>query len=508
MNMSDVLVFLRIVNTIVAFAITVLSLKKSNENPLFKHIASLTAMLGFWDFIRLFLLQTKDPLLWFFMARYLYVCIALSALFLFYYAQSYCMPQFPPLFRKLMAIIPVITCILSITANKHSLFINLSPDKEVFAVIHNPLVFGPWFYVHAIYSYILIFFSCILFSVKIFSPEVKNRGAVAAMTVNAFLFTLVNIVGTFVIQTDIIHLLSLITHLFSINAFYFLTYLDSDQMVPYYGKKDFFQNFNQPVLVFNAKNELLEANTDAVNFFSATNIPHKPYTLYNDIFCECRFAPIKSREQTASVLYLQHIETGKVFLCYKKTILDPKKNKAIGTTLIMYNASMLGNLIQTIEENAFTDVPCACLNRACFELRKEGILNNTPKPCLLLVADIDNLKKVNDMFGHNAGDEYIKIYAAILKKTLKMPNTLFRIGGDEFFAFIPHFTGTNIESIIKKTEALCAKQKKPWNFYISIGFSIVKTADTDFTKHFAQADSDMYRHKQKHKNLPFLKESV
>ena len=140
--MSDVLVFLRIVNTIVAFAITVLSLKKSNENPLFKHIANLTAMLGFWDFIRLFLLQTKDPLLW----------------FLFYYAHSYCMPQFPPLFRKLMAIIPVITCILSITANKHSLFINLSPDKEVFAVIHNPLVFGPWFYVHAIYSYILIFF--------------------------------------------------------------------------------------------------------------------------------------------------------------------------------------------------------------------------------------------------------------------------------------------------------------------------------------------------------------
>ena len=54
MNMSDVLVFLRIANTIVAFAITVLSLKKSNENPLFKHIANLTAMLGFWVFIRLF----------------------------------------------------------------------------------------------------------------------------------------------------------------------------------------------------------------------------------------------------------------------------------------------------------------------------------------------------------------------------------------------------------------------------------------------------------------------
>ena len=69
------------------------------------------------------------------------------------------------------------------------------------------------------------------------------------------------------------------------------------------------------------------------------------------------------------------------------------------------------------------------------------------------------------MFGHNAGDEYIKICAAILKKTLKMPNTLFRIGGDEFFAFIPHFTGTNIESIIKKRK-LYAPNKKSRGIFI------------------------------------------
>ena len=353
--MTEILDFFRIMNAISAFIITIFSLKKSNENPVFKPIAYLTAMLGFWNLIRFFLLQTKDLHLSFIMMRSIYTCIAFSALFLFYYAQAYCIPNFRPLYRTFMTIIPVITCILSITAGHHSFFISLNPNIAVFGIGLKPFIYGPWFFVHAFYSYILIFLSCILLFIKLFSPQVKNHKAVLVITASVTLFTVMNIIGTFVAQTEPVLLVSLISHFLSINALYFFTSWDMDQKGLYLGKKDFFQGFDQPVLIFNIKNELLEANTSAVQFFTDADIPIKQYSLYSDLFCQQHFVPIQAQEQNDSASYLQHITTGKVFFCYKRTVLNPQNNKGIGTTIIMYDAGMLGELIQKIEQNAFID---------------------------------------------------------------------------------------------------------------------------------------------------------
>ena len=125
-----------------------------------------------------------------------------------------------------------------------------------------------------------------LFFIKLFSPRVKNRKAVLAITVSIFIFMLMNVIGTFVAITEKLLFLSLFSHFISVNTLYFLTYWDMDQKGIYHGKKDFFQDFNQPVLIFNAKNELLEANANAVQFFTALTIPIKQYTLYGDIFCD------------------------------------------------------------------------------------------------------------------------------------------------------------------------------------------------------------------------------
>ena len=500
MSMTDILDFFRILNAAAAFIIAVCSLKKSNWNPVFKPIAYLAAMLGFWNLIRFFLLQTHELQLSFIMTRFIYTCIAFSALFLFYYAQLYCLPNFPLFYHRLMAVIPVITCVLSITANRHSFFIVLNPEVKIFDIKLHPFIYGSWFYVHALYSYALIFLSCILFLIKVFSPHVKNRKAVIAITVAVCVFAVMNIIGTFIAQTETISLLSLLAHLFSINALYFLTYWDMDQKGLYLGRKDFFQGFSQPVLIFNTKTELLKANAAAVQFFTKAAIPIQRYSLYGDMFCSRFFVPIQSREQTDYALYMQHRATGKVFLCHKKRVVNPQNNKSVGTTVIMYDAGMLGELIQKIEQNAFTDALCGCLNRSCFELRKETIAQNAAKPCLLLVADIDDLKKVNDSFGHNAGDDYIQTCAGILKKAINTPNTLFRIGGDEFVAFIPHCTETDAEIIVKKIKTLCIEQKKSWKVSVSVGFSMIKNTNTDLMQHFTQADGAMYMHKQKHKH--------
>ena len=76
---------------------------------------------------------------------------------------------------------------------------------------------------------------------------------------------------------------------------------------------------------------------------------------------------------------------------------------------------------------------------------------------------------------------------------------LFRIGGDEFCAFISHCTESDAERIVNKIAALCKAQHERWPVSISIGFSVIEDDNADFEYYFAQADSNMYLQKQSHK---------
>src|SRR5690606_33209115 len=56
----------------------------------------------------------------------------------------------------------------------------------------------------------------------------------------------------------------------------------------------------------------------------------------------------------------------------------------------------------------------------------------TGLPCSLIMADIDNFKKINDTFGHQAGDEAIVTFASLLKSMCRTGDLVARYGGEEF----------------------------------------------------------------------------
>jgi diguanylate cyclase (GGDEF)-like protein len=70
-------------------------------------------------------------------------------------------------------------------------------------------------------------------------------------------------------------------------------------------------------------------------------------------------------------------------------------------------------------------------NRACFNTALAGLPCDEPGSWALLIADLDNLKVVNDTFGHQTGDALIREVAARLDAACR-PDRTFRIGGDEF----------------------------------------------------------------------------
>ena len=105
------------------------------------------------------------------------------------------------------------------------------------------------------------------------------------------------------------------------------------------------------------------------------------------------------------------------------------------------------------ERLAHTDSLTGLPNRASFDVTLSGLACDQPASWSLLVVDLDNLKVVNDTFGHRAGDQLLRIVAARLADAAA-PHRVFRLGGDEFATLVQdNCTTEAVDKIARKVRA-------------------------------------------------------
>ncbi len=124
-----------------------------------------------------------------------------------------------------------------------------------------------------------------------------------------------------------------------------------------------------------------------------------------------------------------------------------------------------------------TDELTKLYNRRGFFELVQKIVNyktNSGKQAMILFADMDNLKQVNDKFGHKSGDFALKQIADILTKSFEKDAIIARFGGDEFVAFSlcsdlinSETVSTSIDNLSKKLNDTCDKP-----FYIDVSYGI------------------------------------
>lgn len=124
------------------------------------------------------------------------------------------------------------------------------------------------------------------------------------------------------------------------------------------------------------------------------------------------------------------------------------------------------------------------------------------------ILDIDHFKKINDKYGHSAGDKALKIIAKMMKQEIRKSDFIFRIGGEEFVLLL-----TNTD--VSKAEILVEKLRKAVNasdFHfnqervtLSLSAGLTETRDEDDVESiYERADSALYRAKNSGRNCQIV----
>jgi diguanylate cyclase len=114
------------------------------------------------------------------------------------------------------------------------------------------------------------------------------------------------------------------------------------------------------------------------------------------------------------------------------------------------------------EETGMRDALTTVWNRRAFDkmlAHQAHEAQRKQEPLSLILADIDHFKKINDRFGHQLGDEVIRLVAATLSRNVKGKDTVARYGGEEFALILPQTSLENAVSVAQQIKRQLETQR-------------------------------------------------
>lgn len=130
-------------------------------------------------------------------------------------------------------------------------------------------------------------------------------------------------------------------------------------------------------------------------------------------------------------------------------------------------------------------------------------------PLTLAIIDLDHFKKINDAFGHQAGDDALIIFSRICGKTLRIHDLYGRYGGEEWLLACPHTKRNEVYNIIERIREQYAQASVPGipdshPLAFSAGISQLRSSDSHLEQIIQRADNALYQAKSQGRNQTVL----
>ena len=175
-------------------------------------------------------------------------------------------------------------------------------------------------------------------------------------------------------------------------------------------------------------------------------------------------------------------------------IIDSIVFSLLGLTsgYVVNNTKIRGFIIeQQLQEISRIDQLTQMRNRNAYELEHLSIIEICKQSLAVIYIDVNGLHEVNNEKGHDYGDRMLKCIASEVKKSFSDEYT-YRIGGDEFIAFVPDKNDEEIETSLQNMIQRIEKE----NYYVAIGYEISKIKHLSVELLINKAEKKMLNNKR------------
>jgi len=167
-----------------------------------------------------------------------------------------------------------------------------------------------------------------------------------------------------------------------------------------------------------------------------------------------------------------------------------------------------------LNKEASTDQLTKLYNRSFLDSYLQNqieVASLSKQPLSLIMLDIDDFKKVNDTYGHQAGDAVLVVFSQVILRCVRRTDLVTRYGGEEFIAILPATNTERAVSIAERIRETIAMETMPKinnvqlpNITCSIGVSTYPLFADDKEKLIKTADIALYKAKAAGKNRVIL----
>jgi diguanylate cyclase (GGDEF)-like protein len=485
---------------IVSVILLVSVIRRDKKQSLIRHSLAFYICLVGWIVGEMLYYTLKDPAL----LRYVYdlklIFVSFNAVATFmtvaaFYRLKRSIPRWLP---ALLCVIPVITSLLALTSPWHEL---LRQNYQLISI--DPLTIATrtralWFHIHNVYCQLLLLAIAVITVVRYRSlPRAYRRGSVLLLPSLVIYF-----VGALIETLDLDKLpldFTVISAVIASITFFMTTTASGRANYMKFERQEIVNYLDESVFILDNIGRIVDVNLAAKKWLYTVK-GKSAYIPFDDLLdklkAEGRITRKPSEDGVGEYVYCIDTKYPLIYQMRRENILDDN-GRATGGFVLLTDITRNRLFVERLRGMAGVDPLTGLYNRHGYQETLRKIDREENLPLTVVVGDMNGLKKVNDSFGHDAGDKLLQHTARIIRECCPENGYAARVGGDEFAILLPVCNSKSAARIIRHIhKRLSLPTDDGYHAAIALGAATKTLASENINILLAEADRTMYQLKE------------